>query len=235
MGWEDLLFLHWPLDPAVLAPRLPEGLEPDLFEGTAWIAVVPFRMARTRLRGLPPFPGTASFPELNVRTYVRHHGRPGVWFFSLDAASPPAVWTARTFFHLPYRHASMEVGVEGDTVHYRSVRRGTGPKIAFEARFRPTGPATRSVPGSLEHWLTERYRLYSADGRGRIWSGDVAHDPWPLQPAEAAVTTNTMLMPLGLEIPDSRPLGHFARRVDVRAWAIRRSLPEVGTGGIRAA
>ena len=225
MGWEDLLFLHWPLPPSTLAPLLPAGLEPDLLDGSAWIAVVPFRMCRTRLRGLPPLPGTASFPELNVRTYVRHHGRPGVWFFSLDAASPVAVWTARTFFHLPYRHAAMEARGDGDGIRYRSRRTEAGPAAVFAARYRPTGPSVASKPDSLEHWLTERYRLYSADRRGRIWSGEVAHAPWPLQPAEAEVETNTMLDPLGIRLMDAAPLAHFARRVDVRAWAVRPSVP----------
>ena len=225
MGWEDLLFLHWPIAPSVLASRIPSGLELDLFEGSAWIAVVPFRMCRTRLRGVPPMPFTSSFPELNVRTYVRHHGRPGVWFFSLDAASAVAVWTARTFFHLPYRHASMRVNTVDDKVHYRSRRHG-GTGAEFEARYRPTGPAMRSVPGSLEHWLTERYRLYSADRYGRIWWGAVAHEPWPLQPAEAEVCRNTMTRPLGFELPDTAPVRHFARRVDVKAWAIQPSRPQ---------
>jgi uncharacterized protein len=225
MGWEDLLFLHWPIAPSLLSARIPSGLELDLFGGAAWIAVVPFRMCHTRLRGLPPMPFSSSFPELNVRTYVRHHGRPGVWFFSLDAASAIAVWTARTLFHLPYRHATMQVNSEADEVRYRSRRNGR-TEAEFEARYRPTGPAARSVPGSLEHWLTERYRLYSADKGGRIWWGAVEHEPWPLQPAEAVVTTDTMLAPLGLGIPDTAPLCHFARRVDVKAWSIRPSGPQ---------
>jgi uncharacterized protein YqjF (DUF2071 family) len=170
-------------------------------------------------------PFTSSFPELNVRTYVRHHGRPGVWFFSLDAASAVAVWTARTFFHLPYRHASMRVNTVDDKVHYRSRRHG-GTGAEFEARYRPAGPAMRSVPGSLEHWLTERYRLYSADRYGGIWWGAVAHEPWPLQPAEAEVCRNTMTRPLGFELPDTAPVRHFARRVEVKAWAIQPSRPQ---------
>ncbi len=223
MRWEDLLFMHWPVPAAVLRPLIPEGLELETFDGSAWIGVVPFRMCDTRLRYLFPMPTAGAFPELNVRTYVRQGGKHGVWFFSLDAASWIAVHTARRFFHLPYVHSRMSA-TEGETViRYESERLEAGAApAAFRARFRPTAEVQRSQPGSLAHWLTERYCLYSADRNGTIWRGEIHHEPWPLQEAEAEVELNTMTPPLKIELPDTQPILHFARRLDVVGWLIER-------------
>lgn len=222
MAWEDLLFAHWPVAPEVLRPQLPRGLELDVRDGQAWLGVVPFRMAGTRLRGLPTVPGTADFPEVNVRTYVTAGGKPGVWFFSLDAASRVAVRTARAFFHLPYFDARMSArAADGGTIRYESARTHRGAAAAeFRATFQPIGEVSPARPGSIEHWLTERYCLYSADRRGRVWRGDIHHAPWPLQPASAAIEVNTMAATLGLPLADPPALLHFARRLDVVAWRI---------------
>jgi uncharacterized protein YqjF (DUF2071 family) len=220
MQWHDLLFAHWPVRPAALQPHIPPGLELQRFDGWAWLAVVPFRMAGTRLRGTPALPLVGAFPELNVRTYVTSGGRPGVWFFSLDAASPPAVEVARLAYHLPYVHASMRCAPKGDGVAYTSQRRHRDPRpAALEACYRPTGAPYRTEPGSLEHWLTERYCLYAANKRGRLWRGEIDHEPWRLQPAEAEFAHNSMAAPLGLKL-EGAPLLHFARRLDVVAWAL---------------
>lgn len=222
MQWHDLLFAHWPLRPEQLRPLIPPALTLETFDGQAWLAVVPFRMAGTRLRGTPAIPPVAAFPELNVRTYVTAGGRPGVWFFSLDAASLPAVEAARLAYHLPYVHAAMGCDREGDQVRYRSRRFPGCPRpAAFEARYGPAGATYRAAPGSLEHWLTERYCLYAANRRGQVWRGEIDHAPWPLQPAEAAIALNTMAAPLGLRL-EGAPLLHFARRIDVVAWAPAR-------------
>lgn len=226
MTWEDLLFAHWPLDPSDVRALLPPTLELDTFDGRAWIGVVPFRMARVRVRALPPLPGTATFPELNVRTYVRHGSRdgarPGVWFFSLDAASRLAVRGARRWFHLPYFDAEMQCGNEGAAVVYRSRRthRGAAP-AGFAARYEPSGPVFRSDPGSLEHWLTERYCLYAADPRGRILRGEIHHEPWPLERASASIEEDSMAAASSLRLPEVPPHLLFARRIDVVAWAPR--------------
>ncbi len=149
--WHDLLFAHWPVDPAAVRELVPRQLELDLFDGRAWIGVVPFRMSGVRLRRLPPMPGMAAFPEVNVRTYVRAGGRAGVSFFSLDAASWLACCLAHGWYRLPYFHARMSVRNEDDSVRYESVRR-EGPRPAeFRARYGPvsTPRATARQPGAL--------------------------------------------------------------------------------------
>ena len=225
MRWHDLLFMHWPVSAAALRPLLPAGLDLDTFGGEAWLGVVPFRMTGIRHRLGPALPWVSAFAELNVRTYATAGGRPGVWFVSLDAANPLAVRAARWRFRLPYFDARMAVAADGpDGVRYASERthRGASP-AGFAARYRPTGPAYRSVAGSLEHWLTERYCLYAADAGGRVFRGEVAHAPWPLQPAEAQVERNTMGDQIGVPLPITAPppLLHFARRVDVVAWGLQ--------------
>lgn len=242
MRWHDLLFAHWPISPDVLRPLLPDGLEVETFDGSAWIGVVPFRMSGTRLRRCPPVPTTSSFPELNVRTYVRPAGSTteealGIWFFSLDAASRIAVRTARAGFGLPYRDARMRVTTVkswepganrdggtttttriGAAIEYASERTEEGfPPAQFEATYGPSGPPFRSRAGSLERFLTERYRLYAVRD-GTLVSVSVHHVPWPLQPAEAEIRKNTMTEGLGLSLPAGTPLLHFARRLDVLAW-----------------
>ena len=222
MAWLDLLFMHWPLPPEMLRPLIPGGLELDTFEGQAWLGVVPFYMSNTRPRGVPPLPWLSAFAELNVRTYVTVSGKPGVWFFSLDAANPVAVRGARWSFSLPYFDARMSIERQGETIHYRSRRTHRGaPPAEFVGQYRPTGEAYRSLPGTLEHWLTERYCLYSQDRRGRLWRGEIHHLPWPLQPAEAEVATNTMTAPIGIQLPDVPPLLHFVRRIDVVGWLLK--------------
>ncbi len=227
MAWCDLLFAHWRVSAdqlRSLLPRADPGLELDLFEGEAWIGIVPFRMADVRWTGLPALPGTRDFPELNVRTYVRVAGRPGVWFFSLDAASRLAVRGARTGFHLPYWDAEMRCETAGDGLRYfsRRIHRGGG-EARFLGNYAPCGPGFRSAPGTLEHWLTERYRLFVADSRGRLWRGEIDHAPWPLQPAQATLTTCTMTSPLGLILPEEPPHLLFARRLEVRAGMLVRA------------
>jgi hypothetical protein len=166
--WNDLLFAHWPVPPVSVASLLPAGLVPDTFDGSAWIGVVPFWMDRIRFSGLPRIPGASSFPELNLRTYVReeHTNLAGVYFFSLDAANPIAVTVARTFFRLPYYWAHMAIKPQQDgRFFYRSDRHLTRKPVRFRATYRGLGPTHRlaqSVPGTIEYFLTERYRLYTA-------------------------------------------------------------------------
>lgn len=222
MRWHDLLFMHWPVEHALLQNAVPAALRIDTFDGMAWIGVVPFSMASVHPPALPVLPWLSAFPELNVRTYVTVEGKPGVWFFSLDAANPIAVRIARRFFHLPYYDARMLSEHAGDQVYYTSTRTHRGaPAALFRARYRPTGPVYQSSPGALDHWLTERYCLYAVDRARRVWRGDIHHARWPLQPAEAEVAANTMTHQLGWELPNTPPLLHFARHLDVVAWSIQ--------------
>ena len=221
MQWHDLLFMHWPLPAAVLRPYIPSALVLETFDGAAWLGIVPFRMAGTRPRFVPPLPWVSAFPELNVRTYVTAEGKPGVWFFSLDASNPLAVRGARALFHLPYYDAIMQVEHDGSVVRYTSTRtHRRAPGATFAGRYRPSGPVLYAAADSLDYWLTERYCLYAADRRGRVWRGNIHHARWPLQPAEADIECNTMADQLQLRLPSGAPLLHFARRLDVVAWTL---------------
>jgi uncharacterized protein len=217
-SWLDLAFLHWPIASAKLRPLVPPSLELREFDGTSWIGVVPFRMSGVMRRPLPDVPWVSAFPELNVRLYVERDGKPGVWFLSLDAANPVAVWAARRFFHLPYHLASMSLVERDGAIRYRSRR----PGAEFEATYRPTSDVYRAARGTLEHWLTERYCLYALAPDGSLWRNDVHHAPWPLQSADAQILTHTLLAPHGLEVQGPPVLTHFARRLDVVVWSAER-------------
>lgn len=218
MTWDDLLFMHWAVPPEQVGARLPPGLELDTFGGRAYVGVVPFRMTGVRPRFLPPLPGASAFPELNVRTYVVRGGRPGVWFFSLDAASRPAVRAARTCFFLPYFDAAMGVTETRDGYRYESRRTQRGaPPASLRVRYAPAGPVFEAAPGTLDRWLTDRLSLYAADRRGRIFRADVQHGAWPLQPARAEIDDNHMTDAIGVPLVGP-PLLHFSRHLEVRAW-----------------
>jgi uncharacterized protein YqjF (DUF2071 family) len=218
--WRDLLFAHWPVPASKLASYLPPGLSLDRFSGECWLTIAPFLMTGIRFRGTPNVPYLSRTLELNLRTYVSIDGRPGIFFFSLDAASPIAVLIARRFFHLPYFHAAMSSSETHGLIDYRSARRQT--PATFHARYRPTGPVTLSKPGTIDHFLTERYCFYTANPAGAILRGDIAHEPWPLQPAEAEFLENGLTLPWKIELPDTPPLLHFAKRLDVRAQRVRK-------------
>jgi hypothetical protein len=161
-----------------------------------------------------------AFPELNVRTYVKSRGRSGVWFFSLDATSRLAVRAARISYGLPYYDARITIERERESIHYHSTRLHKGAAPAeLDASYKPIGPVYYAAPGTLDHWLTERYCLY-ASRRGRVVYGDIHHTPWPLQPAEVELRVNAMTEQIAIEVPKIQPLAHFARRQDVVAWKV---------------
>jgi hypothetical protein len=223
-NWHELLFLHWELPAGELQAKLPPGLTLDLFEGRAFIGLVPFTMTGVRPVGLPPVRALSNFHETNVRTYVHHDGRdPGVWFFSLDAANAVAVVLARTFFHLPYYHARMRLERKGNgTVTYTSERLRTGPRPATSAIAAvPQGVPSPAAPGTLEHFLAERYLLY-ASHRGQLYRGQVHHLPYPLQAAEVVSLDESLIAAAGLERPGTPPLAHFAAAVNVEVFPLER-------------
>lgn len=221
--WENLMFAHWRIDPAQLRRIVPAELEIDTFDGSGWVAVAPFMISNIRWRGLPHVPGAAAFPEINVRTYVIAGGKPGVFFFSLDAASRLAVEGARMTFGLPYFLCDARIDPVQEGIHYRSTRTDPrGAPATFHGEYRPTSTVFNAQPGSFEYYLTERYCLYSLRWGGSIWRSEIDHAPWPLQTAEADFRINTMARAAGLNLPEQEPVLHFARYLDVKAWWIKR-------------
>jgi uncharacterized protein len=215
-SWQTLLFAHWRIEPQALRRLVPDHLELDLYEGDAWIGMTPFLLTGFRPRLVPPPPGLSEFPELNLRTYVRRAGHPGIFFFSLDAGSRLAVAGARTLFRLPYRHAAMEIRQEGGWTRFRSQR--TDGSARFSARYRPTGPASAPEPGSLEAFLTERYALFTVLRSGRILRGDIHHRPWALQSAEGEVDGRALARTENVPLPEEPPLLHYSQRQDTLIW-----------------
>ena len=220
-SWHDLLFAHWPVDGAALTRLLPPALALDRYDRQAWVGVVPFRMTNVAPRGVPALPLVSAFNELNVRTYVTVDGKPGVYFFSLDADNALAVAAAKTLFGLPYFQAAMRVEASPGEVRYRSHREGSASGVAatFAGRYRPVGSVIEPRLGTLEHFLTERYCLYTVDEEGRPRRLEIHHAPWLLQEAEAVIETNTMAEAAAIRLAAVAPLLHFARRQDMVAFA----------------
>jgi uncharacterized protein YqjF (DUF2071 family) len=224
--WRELLFLPWAVPAESVRPLVPLALDLDLFEGRAFVGLVAFTMCGVRPVGLPPVHGLSNFHETNIRTYVHHAGRnPGVWFFSLDAASAVAVRLARWLFHLPYHHAGMflerEAKAGSSPIIYAGVRRWPAPVPAsYAIRGEISGPVAPARPGTLEHFLAERYILY-CQARRQLFQGRVHHTPYPLQSARVVSLDETLLRAAGITRPAGEPLAHFASGVDVDVFALR--------------
>lgn len=210
--WVDLAFLHWRVDADELRRHVPQELELETFDGSAWLGVTPFVVTGFRPRGIPPLPRLSTFPELNVRTYVTVEDKPGIWFCSLDAGSALAVEGAKRFYKLPYRHARMRCERIDERVHYESAVHGA----AFSGSYRGEGKLFQAEPGSLEAFLVERYCLYTADG-GRVYRAEIHHAPWDLQHADVQVDLNTVAP---VELPDEPPHALFAPRQDTLVWPL---------------
>ncbi len=213
--------MHWRAPYDALRRLIPDRLEIDTFDGDAWLAVVPFRMSGIHPRGLPAVPWLSAFPELNVRTYVTAGGKPGVWFFSLEAANWLAVTIARRWFHLPYFTARMRCEpTQTGAVDYASARTHRGaPPAEFAALYNPTSKAFIAKHGTLEYFLTARYCLYAQHGDA-VYRGEIDHEPWLLQHADVRITRNSMVEAHGLRLPDEAPHLLFARDIAVRVWPI---------------
>ncbi len=216
--WHDLLFAHWPVPEKELRPLMPSQFALETFEGRCWVGVIPFWMSGVRPRGIVPIPGLSKFPELNVRTYVTVGGKPGVYFFSLDAGSRLAVWGSRAFYHLPYFNAKMRVERRGTEIRYSSRRRQS--EAEFRGRYRCLYEPQHPKPRTIEYWLTERYCLYTIH-QAQIYRCEIHHPPWPLQKGEAHIEVNTMTESAGISLPQSTPLLHFSARQDVLIWPLR--------------
>jgi len=225
MTWSDLLFAHWSIDPAKLRSLIPDELEIDTWEGRAWVALVPFLMSGVRKAYFPPMPTTHRFPECNVRTYVFPRGRPdlpGVWFFSLDASSRIAVYTARTFWRLNYKYGRLTTQRTGNDVTY-AVDRLDAPRAAMRCAWRVGPPMQRSQPGELAHFLTERYHLFTMNRRNQLCMGRIWHEPWPLREARMLSLNDELVRAAGIDVDTNQPpITWHADRVDVQAWSIQR-------------
>jgi len=222
--WNDLLFAHWPVEASKIGALLPEGLQVDTFQGTAWLGVVPFWLDRIKIRGVPPIPGVCSFPDLNLRTYVRDEqtGTPGVYFFSLDASNLLAVAVARTFFHLPYHWADMRLEQSSEReFSFYSRRRFSNLQVEFKARYRGLGPTRRlaeSRSGTLEYFLMERSCLFSTNRAGQPVRANLHHVPWPLEEADAEIEHNDLAAAIGIRLPAQKPVLHYSRRLALYIW-----------------
>lgn len=235
--WNDLLFAHYAIEPAVLRALVPDVLTLDIFQGTAWLSCTPFWVSNLRPPGVPTLPIISKFPELNVRTYVTYQDKPGVYFFSLDAGNLSAVWGARMFYRLPYWHADMKLKVRQQArqshqvrtrdIEYHS-RRIHGPKAGsrmpeFHGTYGPVSPIKRASPGSLAEFLAERYCLYTWN-RKRLYRAEIHHLPWPLQMAETEIAANSMADPIGITLPAMPDFTQFARSIKVLVWGPERLL-----------
>ncbi|GIO52429.1 MULTISPECIES: YqjF family protein [Paenibacillus] len=222
-GWNDLLFAHWPVEEHSLLPHIPPGLELERWEGRPWISVAPFLLDPLRLRGMPPVPGTRKFLELNVRTYVNCSGKPGIWFLTLEASNPIAVAGAHMLARLPYRYARMQKSHQEGFIHYVSERdRGHGESPAvWKSRYRAVNPKVyHAEPGTLVHWLTERYCLYSAGSDGELRIGEIHHLPWPLQEAGLWIEENSLTTSFGLVHDPEPALLTYTPRLEVLLWPV---------------
>ncbi|BDS07997.1 hypothetical protein NT6N_30370 [Oceaniferula spumae] len=222
--WTHLLFLHWEIDSALIQSTLPDGLTVDTFDGKAYLGVVPFFMERIRPVYCPPVPGVSWFQELNFRTYVYDaHGRPGVWFYSLDCNQWLAVKTARKFFNLPYQHARMSATKRDGVLTYHSARLGDDIRQTFHYPTQLIDPIVAD-PETLEFFLLERYRLFSVDRLGQLYSGQVHHPPYRYQHTEIS-GFSTWLFPLaGFDEPKTPPVSTMiAEPVSVHIHPLKRS------------
>lgn len=214
MGWRDVLFANWAVDPAVVEPHVPESLAVDTYDGDAWLTALPFVNVHVRPRGFPRWLGIR-LPELNLRTYVRRDGDAGIYFFNLDAHGMASVLGARVTHHLPYFYAQMNVSRSADRVRFESRRRHPGARpCRFRATYGPTGDRFVAARGSLARFLTERHLLFTEDPWGRLRYTRARHAPWPLYEADAAIERNDLFDANGFDHPGDDPLLYYSPGVE---------------------
>ncbi len=222
--WNDLLFAHWPIAAPQIQALLPEWLEADSFQGSAWLGAVPFWLDRIKVRDIPTIPGLRNFPDLNLRTYVRDRftGTPGFYCFSVDSSNLLAVAAAHAVYHLPYCLAEMRMEARSEREFaFYSRRRFSRQPVIFKARYRGLGPTRKTVeirPGSLEYFFTERPCVFSSNRAGQPIRTNLYHVPWPLEEAEAEIERNDLASAVGIELPNQEPVLHYSRRLAVYVW-----------------
>ena len=227
-SWNDLLFAHFAIDPPALRRLVPDALTLDLYDGVAWLTISPCCTSHMRPSGIPPVPGLSFFPQVNLRTYVTLQGKPGILYFSVDAANLSVVWFARTFFRMQFWHSAIQVSgatiqaraSQDRSIYFRSSRlngRATHPS-ELDVVYAPEGNSWRARRGSLDEFLTERYCVYSWNRR-TYYRTEVHHQPWLLQRASVEIRTNSIADSLGLTLPATPDLCHFSRSLKMLAWA----------------
>ena len=218
--WENLLFMHWPIDFDHLRSLVPPELEIDTFEGQAYVTMIPMHMNNIHLHDLPAVPGTREFPEINLRTYVRMNDEPGIFFFTIDSGSSFASWVARHTFFLPYIYSKMSFREESDGFHLESKRPNShhAKKAEFSGSYHPVGEEYQTREGTLEHFLVERYAMYDKGPGGDFFKGNVQHPPWRIQKAEANIEINTVPEAAGIDLGDAVPMLLFAYNTEVLCW-----------------
>ncbi|MBP82468.1 MAG: hypothetical protein CMO61_01310 [Verrucomicrobiales bacterium] len=222
--WTDLAFLHWEFEADEIAATLPPGLHVDTHEGKAYVGLVPFYMRNIRLKGLPMIPGNTNFLEMNVRTYVHDtEGRPGVWFYSLDATNSLACVVAQAKYHLPYYHAKISAQREADWIDYRCQPKRGDSRYESRVRYQGDGNDVSGAPGSLEYFLAERYLLFAwQEKRKRLFTGRVHHTPYRLETAEVNEYRTGAMTWCGFDV-DGRPpdQAHFSKGVNVDIFSLK--------------
>jgi len=218
--WEHLLFMHWRVYSAFIEPHLPKGLELDTFDGEPWISIIPFRVGKMRIRKMPPLPFMYPFVEVNVRTYVKRDGIPGVYFFSMDASKLLAVLGAR-FATLPYFHAKMKLKKKGKKFNFKSIRKDK-EKETLKLSYQPSGKLFIPEEGTIDHWLMNRFALWSYK-YDTLFRGDIHHKQWKVQHADLDIDkeTITSFMPNNASI--SKPLAHYAKSKRVLIWPLKKA------------
>jgi uncharacterized protein YqjF (DUF2071 family) len=239
--WNDLLYAHWPVPATQMADLLPNWLEADTFQGSAWLGVVPFWLDRIKVRGVPMIPGARSFPDLTLRTYVhdQYTGTAGVYCFSVDASNLLAVAVARMYYHLPYYWAEMRFEQRSEREFgFYSRRRLTKHPVMFKARYRGLGPTSKTAEirnGTLEYFFTERTCLFSSSREGQPLRANLHSVPWPLEEAEAEIERNDLSTSIGIKLPNVEPVLHYSRRLAVYVWPKELLQPSRAAQPVRVA
>jgi len=221
-NWENVFFISWSLPAETIRPLVPGKMEIDTYDGHAWLSQLPMHMVGLHLRDLPPIPGTATFPEINLRTYVRVNDEPGVFFFSIDAQSHLGSWVADKLFQLPYLYADMKFSCQCGHFRMQSRRPKSdkAPAAEFAANYKPTGQPTVTREGSLEHFLVERYAFFAEDASGVLYKGALHHAPWQVQSVEAHIQTNTIPQAAGIKLPQAEPNCHYSPGTQSILWPV---------------
>jgi uncharacterized protein len=219
-GWHNLSSVHWRYDPRRVQALLPKGFTVDIFDGSAWVGLIPFEMRRIRLpfgpRGGLSAGRFSTFPETNIRTYIRDaRGRRGVWFFSLDITRLAPTLVARVGYGLPYCTARMTIETAGNRVSYRSDRTWPRPRGPHSDLSVDIGSRVSVAPDSLEAFLSARWALGSTFARRLVWA-EIEHPEWPLHHASVVDCDESLVVAAGLRPPQGEPIALWSPGVEVR-------------------